>query len=604
MKFSQFKSVIIIFVFLVGNVFNVNAQSLGDVNVDGGIDIIDALLVAQEYVDLNPVNFNAAYADVDGNGQVEIIDALLIAQYYVGIITNFPGEPQVTPGPGDEEPMADFEASNYVPAAYELITFDASGSEDPDGTIVNYEWDFDDGVTAAGITVTHSFAENDDYKVVLTVTDNSGLTDEKKKRIFVGRPQGWTEKTHHKSADPDYDRLFPEDRVNRIDLIISPENFQAMENNLATLDMWSEEDPIYVPCIVQFNGYTWWYVGIRYKGQSSLFSPARSNVHKLPFRLNFDKFEDDYPEIDDQCFYGFKEMTFCSNWNDPSFIREKVCSDILRTGGIVAAYGSFIRVFIDTGNGPVYWGLYTLVEDPSDALLTTQFEDDSGNLYKPEGTGADWTMPFRQEAFVKKTNEDIMDFSDVEAAHSALHASRSNAAAWRAGLEAVFNPGIFLRWLAINTVVVNWDSYGQMAQNYYLYQDLADNGRLAWIPWDHNLSMQNSMMGGRVLSFSLDEVGNTWPLIRFLIDDQVYKTVYHQEMRAAIDGCFDEATIIARMQHFHDLIKPYVVGTDGEISGYTFLTGGENEFNRALDEIINHVRTRQTDVRNYLNSLP
>ncbi len=62
----------------------------GDVNGSGAIDIVDALVIAQAYVGLNPANYNAACADVNCSGAVDIVDALLIAQRYVGLITNFP----------------------------------------------------------------------------------------------------------------------------------------------------------------------------------------------------------------------------------------------------------------------------------------------------------------------------------------------------------------------------------------------------------------------------------------------------------------------------------------------------------------------------------
>lgn len=63
--------------------------TLGDVNDDGNVDIIDALLVAQFYVGLNPSPFNQNAADTNCDGSVDIIDALLIAQYYVGLISGF-----------------------------------------------------------------------------------------------------------------------------------------------------------------------------------------------------------------------------------------------------------------------------------------------------------------------------------------------------------------------------------------------------------------------------------------------------------------------------------------------------------------------------------
>jgi lysophospholipase L1-like esterase len=61
----------------------------GDANMNGTIDIVDALLVAQYYVGLNPAGFIVAAADTNCSGSVDIVDALLIAQYYVGLIAQF-----------------------------------------------------------------------------------------------------------------------------------------------------------------------------------------------------------------------------------------------------------------------------------------------------------------------------------------------------------------------------------------------------------------------------------------------------------------------------------------------------------------------------------
>jgi hypothetical protein len=70
---------------------------MGDVDSNGGIDIVDALIIAQAYVGLNPANYNDACADVDCTGSVDIVDALLVAQMYVGLISDFPCEN--TPAP-------------------------------------------------------------------------------------------------------------------------------------------------------------------------------------------------------------------------------------------------------------------------------------------------------------------------------------------------------------------------------------------------------------------------------------------------------------------------------------------------------------------------
>ncbi|MBN2534048.1 MAG: M6 family metalloprotease domain-containing protein [Spirochaetales bacterium] len=61
----------------------------GDVNSDGLIDILDALVVAQFYVGFDPPDFNPDAADVNCDDVIDILDALLIARYYVGLIEGF-----------------------------------------------------------------------------------------------------------------------------------------------------------------------------------------------------------------------------------------------------------------------------------------------------------------------------------------------------------------------------------------------------------------------------------------------------------------------------------------------------------------------------------
>lgn len=61
--------------------------TLGDANGSGAIDIVDALLVAQAYVGLNPSGYQACAADATRDGAADIVDALLIAQCYVGLVS-------------------------------------------------------------------------------------------------------------------------------------------------------------------------------------------------------------------------------------------------------------------------------------------------------------------------------------------------------------------------------------------------------------------------------------------------------------------------------------------------------------------------------------
>ena len=57
------------------------------------------------------------------------------------------------------------------------VSFNATGSVDPNGTIVSYAWTFGDGGTSTDIAPSHSFAQDGVYSVTLTITDNDGLVD-------------------------------------------------------------------------------------------------------------------------------------------------------------------------------------------------------------------------------------------------------------------------------------------------------------------------------------------------------------------------------------------------------------------------------------------
>jgi hypothetical protein len=76
----------------------------------------------------------------------------------------------------NQPPVAFFTYSPDNPTPQESILFDASGSYAPSGRIVQYAWDFGDGVvsTLTDPLITHSYPVDGDYTVQLTVTDDNG----------------------------------------------------------------------------------------------------------------------------------------------------------------------------------------------------------------------------------------------------------------------------------------------------------------------------------------------------------------------------------------------------------------------------------------------
>jgi PKD repeat protein len=74
-------------------------------------------------------------------------------------------------------PRAAFTFSPQEAIVGQTIGFDASASSDPDGYIATYSWNFGDGMLSYGQQVSRSFPGPGKKSVILTVTDNNGLTD-------------------------------------------------------------------------------------------------------------------------------------------------------------------------------------------------------------------------------------------------------------------------------------------------------------------------------------------------------------------------------------------------------------------------------------------
>jgi len=92
-------------------------------------------------------------------------------------------------GGGNQPPVASFTWTPQYPNPGQTITFDASASYDPDGSIVLYEWDWDNnGIYDESSTnpiVTHTWTQEGSYPVILRVTDNNDTTDIITKIVFI-----------------------------------------------------------------------------------------------------------------------------------------------------------------------------------------------------------------------------------------------------------------------------------------------------------------------------------------------------------------------------------------------------------------------------------
>lgn len=140
-----------------------------------------------------------------------------------------------------------------------------------------------------------------------------------------------------------------------------------------------------------------------------------------------------------------------------------------------------------------------------------------------------------------------------------------------------------LRYFAVNTFLVNLDSYaGNMKHNYYLYEN---DGKLQILPWDYNLSYGAFMMGGggmgkgefgddsssdksknsqasQVINFPIDKpVTDTMensPLISKLLEVDEYKEKYHEYLQEIVDKYVNTGYFNEEIDKIDNLIADYV----------------------------------------------
>ena len=496
----------------------------------------------------------------------------------------------------------------------------------------------------------------------------------------VTRPAGWQELSHANKQEPNYEVVFPTNQVNRLTITISPENWQAMQDNMFELQgdpsvaqgrggfgggfggnigappappaapvdgqvlpppppagqgfppegapppIGGTENPMWVPATISFNGQIWENVGVRYKGNSTLRRSWQAQTTKMPFKFDFDEFEDDYPEIKNQRFYGFKQLSLSNNITDASYMRDVASYKVLEDMGLAAPKTAWYDLYIDYGQGLERLGVYTVMEVVDDTVIERVYGNDKGNIYEADGSAvtlALGTVDGFADSFEKENNKSS-DYTDLEALYNVLHADYrlSDVERWKSDLEQVFDVDTFLKWLATNTVIQNWDTYGAMTHNFYLY-NVPETGQFSWIGWDYNESLGSGPGGGRGgqagqaglggpdrqgrqggfggppptgappagappqggrpaggrggfggpggvgggfgggpprTPATLDQanVTDAWPLIRFLLDDATYYATYESYLQDVTATGFNADAMAQNYTYWQQILLPYV----------------------------------------------
>lgn len=164
-------------------------------------------------------------------------------------------------------------------------------------------------------------------------------------------------------------------------------------------------------------------------------------------------------------------------------------------------------------------------------------------------------------------------------------------------LEEYLNVDEILRYFAVNTFLVNLDSYASnMKHNYYLYER---DGLFEIIPWDYNLSFGGFNIGtaSKAINFPIDSpvtdsLENS-PLIGKLLEVDKYKETYHKYLQETVDYVND-GTYENTINQVNSLISDYV--KNDATAFYTY-----EEYIASLPELIKFGEDRAKSISSQLD---
>lgn len=392
------------------------------------------------------------------------------------------------------------------------------------------------------------------------------------------------------------EKLFGTEEPLSVNILMDAGDWEDMLENAI-----SEE---YCQCDVEINGQTFYRVGIRPKGNTSLTSIANDpDTDRYSLKLEFDQY------VDGQTCWGLDKLILNNNYGDATNRKEALIYDMFRYLGADASLYNYAKVSV---NGE-YWGGYLALEAVEDSFLLRNYGVSAGELYKPDsmemgggnlrgGAGriqeemelqnqqgqqeqqaqAGQEAPFERGqggfggpggsfgssggADLNYSDDDLDSYStiwdgevtDPSQSDRQRVVEALKQAAQGEDLEACLDVDNLLRYMAVHVFSVNQDSLsGNMAHNYYLYEQ---NGRLNLIPWDYNLAL-GGMGGGNASDTVNDAIDTPFAGTEFfdcLLENEETLARYHEYLRRLVERYLLGGEFDAFCQRAREQLDPLV----------------------------------------------
>ena len=334
-------------------------------------------------------------------------------------------------------------------------------------------------------------------------------------------------------------KLFDTSQILDVNILINEDDWNNLLKNAI-----SEE---YYTCDVQINDETFYQVGIRPKGNTSLSTIVNDpDTDRYSFKLEFDQY------IDGQTCYGLDKLILNNNYADAASMKEAMIYDMFQYLGADASLYNYAKISV---NGE-YWGVYLALEAVEDSFLLRNYGTANGNLYKPEGmglgNGGGSPASGSGGADLNYTDDELDSYSVIwdgevtdsgKSDHKRVISALKNIAEGT-DLEQSMDIDNLLRYMAVHIFSVNDDSLsGTMAHNYYLYES---SGKLNLIPWDYNLALGGMNAGGMgpdsrtsgassVINSPIDDAFSSTDFFDTLMADETCHSQYYTYLQQLVE---------------------------------------------------------------------
>ncbi|MBM3833124.1 MAG: hypothetical protein FJ403_07610 [Verrucomicrobia bacterium] len=298
-------------------------------------------------------------------------------------------------------------------------------------------------------------------------------------------------------------------------------------------------------------------IGLRYKGNGTFLEGF--NARKLSFKLDFSEYESE------QQFRGLTKLNLNNCVTDPSMLREALSYELFREAGVPGPRVGFARLSL-TVPGEVEkksCGLYTVVEQVDKRFLKDRYDSADGLLLKPTTFGIFRYLGENWEDYVKpyapKTDPTpaqqrrVIDFARL--------LNQSDDAAFAEKVEEFLDVDEFLRFLAVNVLLSNLDSFLGGTQNHYVYLEPRSN-KFQFLPWDMDHSfgafpMEGSPDARRDLSIDRPG-GNRNRLIERVLKIPRHKEKFRAYLAEYLGSIFAEEKMHRQISVTADFLRPLI----------------------------------------------